>query len=298
MPEHTAVDVDTAASGSDNISNHAADTLSIESRTQYTITMDRETPPISSVSSEDYMISTESSSNDSYDNATMTVFESDKSDIPQELPEAYKIKVKNILQAPELPMGCEIVSLTIVLNYLGYDVDKMYMADNYLTKVDFWKIDGKLYGADPMMAFPGDPAEPNSSGCFAPVIVDSANRFFADNDSEHEAIDTSDKVFTELLHEYIDNDIPVIIWVTGDELHEIVYKYSWETPSGKTIDFPSYQHCVVMTGYDLKKEAVYVSDPLVGNTSYDIELFQKRYNELGSNSVIIRKIEGAESNNE
>lgn len=37
-------------------------------------------------------------------------------------------------QYPELPTGCEITSLTSVLNYYGYDVDKEVMADDYLEK--------------------------------------------------------------------------------------------------------------------------------------------------------------------
>lgn len=202
-------------------------------------------------------------------------------------PTKHKIDVKNIMQKPELPYGCEIVSLTIVLNHLGFDVDKMYMSDNYLKQVDYWDKDGERYGADPYKAFPGNPAELNSTGCFAPVIADSANRFFKDNNSSNIGIDTSGQTLTELFHTYIDNDVPVIIWITSSDLHEIVYKYSWKTEDGDTIRFPSYEHCVVMTGYDTKKKVVYVADPLVGNTSYDMQLLEKRFTELGSNSVII-----------
>ena len=45
-----------------------------------------------------------------------------------------RLNVKCVLQNPELPTGCEITALTIVLNYLGYDVDKLTMADKYLDK--------------------------------------------------------------------------------------------------------------------------------------------------------------------
>ena len=45
------------------------------------------------------------------------------------------IPVRHIAQNPELPTGCEITSLTMVLNYLGYNVSKTYMADNYLDRL-------------------------------------------------------------------------------------------------------------------------------------------------------------------
>lgn len=214
---------------------------------------------------------------------------SSTSSAEEALPTSHRIRVKNIMQKPELPMGCEIVSLTIVLNRLKYDVDKMYMAENYLDRIDFWEENGELYGADPYLAFPGDPANPFSSGCFSPVIVNSANRFLYDNNSEYTCINTSKMPLQDLFHTYIDNGVPVIIWITGRDLHEIEYHNSWKTQKGNVINFPSYQHCVVMTGYDTKKKLVYVADPLVGNTSYDMELFDLRFQQLGSESAVVIK---------
>lgn len=37
-----------------------------------------------------------------------------------------------IYQMPELPTGCEITAMTMVLNYYGYSVDKVQMATQYL----------------------------------------------------------------------------------------------------------------------------------------------------------------------
>ena len=53
----------------------------------------------------------------------------------------------NILQNPELPVGCEITALTILLNYYGFNAEKTDMAKNYLPTS--WgnpkTVDGKLY---------------------------------------------------------------------------------------------------------------------------------------------------------
>lgn len=50
-----------------------------------------------------------------------------------DLPDVYRIECyESLNQNPELPTGCEITSLTSVLNYYGCNVDKTTMADVYL----------------------------------------------------------------------------------------------------------------------------------------------------------------------
>ena len=44
-----------------------------------------------------------------------------------------ELDAQPVLQNPELPTGCEVTTLTAALNYLGYPVDKLTMADQYLT---------------------------------------------------------------------------------------------------------------------------------------------------------------------
>ena len=53
--------------------------------------------------------------------------------VPGPTQKSHKIiDMENILQNPELPTGCESVALTMVLNYLGFDLDKTTIADDYL----------------------------------------------------------------------------------------------------------------------------------------------------------------------
>ena len=84
-----------------------------------------------------------------------------------------QLAVNNILQNPELPNGCEITSLSIVLNYKGYAVDKCDMSDNYLPK---WPD------------LTGDPEnyylrEPRSNGfyCFATCLCTTIDNYNAAN---------------------------------------------------------------------------------------------------------------------
>ena len=57
------------------------------------------------------------------------------------------IDMENILQNPELPVGCEITALTTLLRHYGFDAEKTDMAKNYLPTS--WgnarTADGKLY---------------------------------------------------------------------------------------------------------------------------------------------------------
>ena len=196
-----------------------------------------------------------------------------------------RIEVTNILQNPELPTGCETVSLTILLNHLGFRADKMDLARYYLLKMDFYWKDGELYGADFRTTFAGNPESDSSYGCYAPCIVQTANSYLWTAGKDAKAYDLIGTPLEDLLHTYIDHDMPVLIWITSSNLHETRLTTIWTTPEGEKLQWIAYEHCVVLTGYDLDKGLIYVSDPLVGNTSYDLERLKARYGDLGRQAV-------------
>ena len=70
---------------------------------------------------------------------------------------------------------------------------------------------------------------------------------------------------------------------------EIIENYvSWTDEStGELISWFGNEHCLLLTGYDTKENLVYVNDPLRGQISYDRKIFEKRFNELDRNAVII-----------
>ena len=49
----------------------------------------------------------------------------------------------------------------------------------------------------------------------------------------------------------------------------------------------SPEHSVVITGYDLNKNIVYIMDPMEGNITRNLETFQSRYEEMHSQAVYI-----------
>lgn len=198
------------------------------------------------------------------------------------------IEVSNIMQNPELPTGCEVTSLTILLNHLGYPVNKVTMARNYLPKQGFYWENGIYYGADFRTTFAGDPESEYSYGCYAPCILTTASNYFEDNGLSGSVFDITGTDFDSLLSDYIKNDIPVLIWITSSNLHEPYYTSIWTTPDGEQVQWLAYEHCVVLTGYDKDNDIIYVSDPLVGNTSYDYSKIRQRYIDLGQQAVYIQ----------
>ncbi len=193
-----------------------------------------------------------------------------------------------IWQMPELPTGCEITSLTMVLNYLGAEADKVDISREYLLKEDVTCDENdKYYGPDFKYTFAGDPEGDTSYGCMAPCIVKTAQRYIADNEYALSPVNLSGAEFEELL-DYVEHDVPVIIWSTM-ELIEPEYKAKWYTPENKEVVWPSNEHCVVLTGYDADVGTVQTHDPMNGVLTLDMGAVCTRYEQLEKNAVIIVK---------
>ena len=191
--------------------------------------------------------------------------------------ERYSLDVENILQNPELPNGCEIVSLAIVLRYLGFEVDPVELSDKYLEK-------GKFGEDTPFKKYIGDPKTNMGTGCYAPCIVKAANNFLDDNNSELSCIDVSGKSLDEL-QAYVDEGIPVIIWGTVfmDCSPDICFSYWYETG---WVTWYSHSHCLVMTGHS--KSTYIFADPLYGIANYDRESVRISYNQAYQQACIIK----------
>lgn len=195
------------------------------------------------------------------------------------------IPVEPVMQNPELPNGCEITSLTAVLNYYGYKVTKTEMSDHYLPKRSFHRIDGKLYGPDPYQAFAGDPREENGYFAYAPPIVEAANKYFHSNGKKHYAVDISGSS-REVIMELLSKGNPIVIWVTLD-LSKPVLNDSWYFyDSNEYFQAPNNLHVVVFNGYS--NGNVQAMNPLEGQVNYNADAFFQSYLDLGSHALMIK----------
>ena len=193
-----------------------------------------------------------------------------------------KLSVKYLPQNPELPAGCEITALTTVLNHLGYNVSKLTMADKYLPQsneiADFFKV------------YVGDPKS-NGFGCFAQPIVDAANKYLKEQESNYTAVNLSGEKFENLLKK-VQNGTPVIIWSTmysqkSQDLLKAYVSNKW-TIDGKTVEWLANEHCMVLIGYDIDRGVAIMSDPLRGIVEYNLETVKQRYLTIHSQCVILQ----------
>ena len=177
-------------------------------------------------------------------------------------------------QNPELPTGCEITSLTSVLNYYGINVKKETMADDYLKKGD-----GSYY-----KMFLGNPRDAGSFGCMAQPIVDAANLYFKKNNVSMKASNVSGVTFDKIL-EYVSQGVPMIVWNTMGMAP--AYESQTLTLDGREYTWIAPEHCVVVVGYDLDNNEVYVADPMAGTVTRNLKTFEERYDSLKRQAVYV-----------
>lgn len=188
----------------------------------------------------------------------------------------------SLCQWPELPTGCESVSLTSVLNYFGFDISMTDLVDNYLP------INNNMINlGDFRYEFLGNPYEYSGFGCLAPCIEKTAYNYFSENNIDNYISADITGATSEELYNLIAQDIPVIVWVTTRWVDPYI-NASWEGRNGEIIEWPFPEHCLVLTGYDKYNNTVTVSDVDSGyEYSVYMPTFESVYTQMGSNAVVI-----------
>ncbi len=213
----------------------------------------------------------------------------------KEVTSSYIIEGIEHLTQYNYPAGCESVSTTMLLNYLGFNISIDEFIDNYLPMQDLIVgSDGNLTGPDPASMFIGSPYSTSGLGCYPPVIEYACNNYFKVEDSEKIAIDTTGATIDELIENYIIYDIPVLVWPTmymaeSFETTQWIIKdkkvYS-DYSNGDLFAWRANEHCLVLVGYD--ENYYYCNDPLYDyEVQFDKALFEQRYEEMGNMSLVI-----------
>lgn len=196
------------------------------------------------------------------------------------LKSSVRYEIENILQRPELPEGCEVTSLAILLRYLGFDITHTYLADNYLEQ-------GEVGSTDFYEKNIGNPREAGKSwGCYAPVIVKTANKYLYDMESYYRAYDYTGYDVSELYYQLSMGNL-AIVWITMD-FAEPYLKSPWRVGE-KSLWWKYPLHCVVISGYDFENGTVTITDPLKNQpVIIDMETFELRYKQMESQAVVIK----------
>jgi len=195
-----------------------------------------------------------------------------------------QLEVEYISQFPELVLGCEVTSLSMLMNYMGYKVTKLELAQNIEYDNTPYRVEnGRRYYGDPSKGFLGSMfgSVKMSYGANHEPIYRLLYKYAQDK-----ALDVTGLEFEELYY-FLEQGIP--IWVitntTLKKLEENEF-YTWETPEGNIITATNKEHSVLITGYD--KEYIYINDPLNKNShKSEKKDFIEAWEQMGKQAVIL-----------
>lgn len=175
------------------------------------------------------------------------------------------LRIKNIMQEPILPNGCEAVSLAIVLQYNGFAADPLRLYQRFMPKSPYRT-------GDPWTTYVGD-ATSKGYGCYAPCLVNTGNAYLKAAGSSRRMVNVSGKNM-DYYKRLIDGGTPVIMWgltkMNGNP------RVCWESfANGKYVNWHSYSHCLVLIGYT--KNGYIFCDPLEGVVEYPAEAVEKSF---------------------
>ena len=118
----------------------------------------------------------------------------------------------------------------------------------------------------------------------APVIEKAISGYLGGSDRVKNTTGTS---LTQLCGDYIDKDIPVMVWATIAMI-EVEPRASWYLRDGTLFTWLGNEHCLVLIGYD--ENSYYFNDPYAGKTvKYKKETVEDRHAEQGMQSVVVLK---------
>lgn len=171
-----------------------------------------------------------------------------------------------ILQNPELPSGCEITALTMMLQYNGINKNKMELLPEMKrdpTPIQ-WGKDGKIkYWGNPNIGYVGDiTGKEKGFGIYHAGLYDLLHAYIPT------AVDLTGGSFDEL-EQYVSDGVPVLVWTTIRNTAPTDKQWVvWDSPLGP-IKTTFQEHTVLLVGYD--EQHVYVNDPLSGKKQYKVE---------------------------
>ena len=197
------------------------------------------------------------------------------------------IDMENILQLPELPVGCEITALTILLRHCGFDAEKTDLARNYLP-VSWGNArfeDGKTYKDSFFDYFIGDPFS-QGYGCFANAIEKAANAYISDHGGEFTVKNISGS-HPDVLYDYLAAGTPVLCWATDGMIEPEYYETWYDNATGEQLDWYLNEHCFVLAGFNMSGEIVTLTDPMKGIIDYNINKFETRYDQMYRQAIVI-----------
>ena len=121
--------------------------------------------------------------------------------------------------------------------------------------------------------------------CGPAAIVTAANGFLADQGSSLQAADRTG-ASPDALYALVEQNTPVVVWVTIGMTPRQPAQMSWYTETGKYVDWTNNDHCAVLVGYT--DSSVWIADPLAGLVEYSKTSFERVFASRGNRCVVLQ----------
>ncbi|WP_336775244.1 C39 family peptidase [Paenibacillus sp. MMO-58] len=187
-----------------------------------------------------------------------------------------------VKQLPELLNGCEITSLTMLLQYYGIKKDKMDLVPELIrddTPIIKSKNGQILTWGDPNIGFVGDiTGKKIGYGIYHEPLYQLLKTYI------DTAVDLSGTSLSEL-EQKLSAGYPVVVWTTVNYSAPAENDWkSWSSPTG-TIKATFKEHSVLLVGYD--KDHVYLNDPLSGKKQVKVNkhIFLLGWTAMGKQAI-------------
>ena len=201
------------------------------------------------------------------------------------LPPSAMLSVPAQDQNPQLPNGCEVTSLSMLLASVGHPVSKMALAmeQPYDPTPRVKNAKGQtIRWGNPNVGFVGSPyVWADGFGIFHGPITRLLNKVLPG-----QAVDLTDKPFNTILS-YVSRGRAVMVWTTATLKPTNAFPASWETPEGP-FHSTYEEHAVLVVGYD--NSHIYINNPLTGAKGQEVNRagFIAAWHELGNQAVTVR----------
>jgi len=186
---------------------------------------------------------------------------------PAPLASSARIEAPIVKQKPELPSGCEVTALTMLLQFYGLPKDKIELAAEMKHDTTPLKrnADGSIaYWGNPNLGFVGDATGASKGfGIYHSALFDLLHRYVPT------AVDLTAQSWDKV-EQQLREGIPAVVWTTID--YQVPDRWVvWDTPIGP-IQTTFMEHAVLLVGFD--EQHVYINDPLSGKGQVELDKAQ------------------------
>lgn len=202
---------------------------------------------------------------------------------PAKKPSAM-LEAPAILQYPELPAGCEITSLAMLLQYAGVNKSKTDLIADLpvdMTPIKFASDGSIAYWGNPNTGYVGDiTGRSKGFAVYHGPLLDVLKKYVKSG------VDLTNGAF-DAIERQVSAGAPVVVWTTID-FAEPVKWVVWDSPLGP-IKTTFAEHAVLLVGYDA--DHVYVNDPRSGKAAVQIDKHQfvQSWEALGKQAISYTK---------